>query len=78
MKLKVRTILKGMVTSGILMAMLFGLVGIGSVKADINPLLNFAGKVTNTDGSELADGVYDFIFSLYTSPTSTSAIGRKI
>jgi len=74
MKLKVRTILKGMVTSGILMAMLFGLVGIGSVKADINPLLNFAGKVTNTDGSELADGVYDFIFSLYTSPTSTSAI----
>lgn len=74
MKLKVTTIVKGIMASSILMAMVFGLVGVGFVKADINPLLNFAGKVTNVDGSELADGVYDFSFSLYTSATSTSAI----
>jgi len=32
-----------------------------------NPLLNFAGKVTELDGSELADGVYDFRFEIFDS-----------
>jgi parallel beta-helix repeat protein len=39
-----------------------------------NPMLNFAGKVTNTDGSELADGVYDMNYRLYTAPTGGSLV----
>ncbi|MFC1678527.1 hypothetical protein ACFLZ9_02180, partial [Patescibacteria group bacterium] len=42
--------------------------------AAINPLINFTGKVTNLDGSEVADGTYDFVFRLYTAPTGGSAI----
>jgi hypothetical protein len=36
-------------------------------KAEITHMLNFAGKVTNTDGSEITDGNYEFSFSLYDS-----------
>jgi len=44
------------------------------VIAQVNPLLNFAGKVTNTDGSEVADGTYNFSFGLYQQTTGGSAI----
>ncbi len=44
------------------------------VHAQVNQSLNFTGKVTETDGSELADGVYDFSFALYTVPTGGAAI----
>jgi hypothetical protein len=43
-------------------------------KAAINPLINFTGKVTNLDGSEVADGTYDFVFKLYTAPTGGTPI----
>ncbi|PIX11857.1 hypothetical protein COZ73_01690, partial [Candidatus Falkowbacteria bacterium CG_4_8_14_3_um_filter_36_11] len=45
-----------------------------TAEAEINPLYNFTGKVTNTDGSNVADGVYDMSFYLHTSATSTSSI----
>ncbi|MFH1745127.1 MAG: hypothetical protein ABH881_03090 [bacterium] len=37
-------------------------------------MLNFSGKVTTTAGGEIADGNYDFVFSLYASSTSGTAI----
>lgn len=40
-------------------------------------LLKFEGKVTEVDGSELADGNYDFLFSLYDAPTSGSLIWQE-
>ena len=36
-----------------------------SALAAINPMFRFEGKVTNTDGSEIADGVYDFNFDIH-------------
>ncbi|RLC36708.1 hypothetical protein DRH27_04840, partial [Candidatus Falkowbacteria bacterium] len=41
-------------------------------KAQNTALLNFTGKVTNTDGTEVADGNYDFVFRLYDAPTGGS------
>ena len=35
------------------------------VDAAINPLLDFQGKVINSDGSNVANGVYDFEFKIY-------------
>lgn len=34
-------------------------------EAAISRMINFAGKVTNTDGSEVTDGNYNFVYSLY-------------
>ncbi|PJB19023.1 hypothetical protein CO115_03430, partial [Candidatus Falkowbacteria bacterium CG_4_9_14_3_um_filter_36_9] len=45
-----------------------------TAEAEINPLYNFTGKVTNTDGSNVADGVYDLSFGLYPAATSSSAV----
>ncbi|HAY12679.1 MAG: hypothetical protein US83_C0017G0002 [Candidatus Falkowbacteria bacterium GW2011_GWC2_38_22] len=45
-----------------------------SVRAAINPMLNFTGKVTETDGSELADGNYDMSFRLFASSTGGAAV----
>ena len=61
--------------TGLTVAALFGLVkAIVPVRAAVNPLLNFVGKVTNIDGTEVADGNYDFSFALYTQPTGGGAI----
>ncbi len=46
-------------------------------QADINPLFNFTGKITNTDGSEIADGTYDFVFRLYTVPSGGTPIWQE-
>ena len=43
-------------------------------KADINPMLNFTGKITDSDSAAVADNVYDFSFGLYTTATSGTAI----
>lgn len=47
---------------------------ISGAQAAISPHINFTGKVTNIDGTELADGNYDMNFSIYTTPTGGSAI----
>ncbi len=50
-------------------------LGLGNVVyAQTASMLNFAGKVTNTDGTELLDGNYDFSFSLYDSATGGAAV----
>lgn len=59
---------------------LFAIIAIGgfvvtkNAVAQIGTLINFAGKVTGVDGSELADGVYDFTFRLYDTPTGGSLL----
>lgn len=40
----------------------------------INQQINFQGKVVNTDGTNVADGDYDFEFKLYTVDTAGTAI----
>ena len=44
------------------------------VQAQADALLKFEGKVTNTDGTELADGNYDFNFNLYDSATGGASL----
>lgn len=53
---------------------IFNFIFGNAVSSQINSLLNFTGKITNTDGSELADGNYDMTFSLYDAPTGGSAV----
>lgn len=69
MEIRLRTI---KIVAMVLGAVIIATVGFGVVQkamAQIGTLINFAGKVTNLDGSELADGVYDFRFRLYDAPT---------
>ena len=40
----------------------------------INQTVTFQGKVVNSDGTNVTDGDYDFVFSMYTVSTSGSAI----
>ena len=47
---------------------------LNTVFAQVNPSINFVGKVTETDGSELPDGVYDFNFELYSAATGGVAL----
>jgi len=42
-------------------------------KADINPMLNFTGKVTDSNSVAVDDNVYNFSFGLYTTATSGTA-----
>ena len=74
MKSPCKTIIKIVIGISFLIGLLFGLAKSEKAKAAINPLLSFTGKITNTDGTEVADGVYDFSFGLYTAPTGGSAI----
>ncbi len=43
-------------------------------QAQADALLKFEGKVTNTDGTELADGNYDFSFELFDSATGGTSL----
>ncbi|MEA1909862.1 MAG: hypothetical protein U9M89_02495 [Patescibacteria group bacterium] len=52
----------------------FLMLGFDAAEAQVNSMLNFAGKVTNTDGTEVADGVYDFSFGLYANPAGGTAV----
>jgi hypothetical protein len=40
--------------------------------AGINKVINFQGKVTNADGTNVTDGTYDFVIKLYDAATSTA------
>jgi hypothetical protein len=46
----------------------------GFVSAQTGSLLNFTGKVTNLDGTEVADGAYNFTYRLYTQPSEGTAV----
>ncbi|MBU4124823.1 hypothetical protein KJ812_00820, partial [Patescibacteria group bacterium] len=73
-----RTIRKVLLTSAILMIACFAVFVIfadkNEAKAEINPMLNFMGKVVNSDYSVVADNVYDFSFGLYTADTGGTAV----
>ena len=45
-----------------------------SVQAAINPQINFQGKLTNPDGTNITDGSYSIIFSLYSVSSGGTAI----
>ncbi|MCK4539988.1 hypothetical protein KAU09_02425 [Candidatus Parcubacteria bacterium] len=47
---------------------------VGFARAQINPMLDFTGKITETDGSELADGVYNMSFRLYSEATGGASL----
>ena len=47
---------------------------IGSVNAAINPQINFQGKLTNTDGTNVTNGSYSIRFRIYTSVAPTDAL----
>ncbi|MFH0892365.1 MAG: hypothetical protein V1867_06310, partial [Candidatus Falkowbacteria bacterium] len=47
---------------------------ITDTRAQITSLLNFTGKVTGVDGSELSDGNYDMNFSIYEEPVGGAAV----
>jgi len=58
----------------LLMACFVMFLKIDNAKADINSAINFTGKITNTDGTEIVDGNYNVSFGLYASSTGSSAI----
>ena len=74
MKLINKTILRLGLVPLLVVMIWFGFGYVESSQAAINPLVNFSGKVTNTDGTEIADGVYNFSFGLYTVPIGGSSI----
>src|SRR5688572_5474738 len=39
-------------------------------KAAINPQINFQGKLTNPDGTNVADGSFSIRFRIYTDPSA--------
>src|SRR3989339_383363 len=68
------TIWRQLAITAMIIGAVLMLVKITETKAQIPALLNFAGKVTNVDGSEIADGAYDFSFRIYTQATGGAAI----
>lgn len=42
--------------------------------AAINPQINFQGKLTNTDGTNVTNGTYSIVFSIYTVSSGGSAV----
>lgn len=60
-----------------IIASLFAVIALTSsqsVKADINPQINFQGKLTNPDGTNVTNGTYSFVFSIYSVASGGSAI----
>ncbi|MDQ3123886.1 MAG: hypothetical protein M3Q14_04350 [bacterium] len=49
------------------------LVGSGDAAVGINKTINFQGKVTNPNGTNVTDGTYEFDFALYTVATAGTA-----
>lgn len=43
-------------------------------EAAINPQINFQGKLTNTDGTNVTNGTYSIVFSIYTVASGGSAV----
>jgi len=50
------------------------LLSVDHVFAQTNSLMNFTGKITNTDGSEVADGTYNFSFEFFTTPNGAGSV----
>ncbi|MDP3043637.1 MAG: hypothetical protein Q8N21_04510, partial [bacterium] len=71
-----RTIRRILLASAILLIACFAVFELSLKKSEaaINPLLNFTGKVTDTGGVAVTDGVYNFSFGLYTTATSGTAV----
>ncbi|MDO8335777.1 MAG: FG-GAP-like repeat-containing protein, partial [Candidatus Saccharibacteria bacterium] len=75
MKLYSKTIQRiGLVAIVILMAGFAMFVKQHKSQAAISNMLNFAGKVTNVDGSEVTDGNYDFVYSIYNVSSGGTAL----
>lgn len=75
MKLFSRTIQRFWLAAIIILLAGFAMfINFHETKAAISNMLNFAGKVTNVDGSEVTDGNYDFTFSLYNAPSGGTAV----
>ena len=74
MKFRKRTIRTVVITTLFVVALVLGWLRIEPVGAQTQPLLNFIGKVTNLDGTEIADGVYNFTFRLFTVPSGGAPI----
>ncbi len=67
--------IKRIVASAIALLLVFAWLGTSSfTKADINPLYNFKGRITDSTNIPVADGVYNFSFGLFTQPTGGAAI----
>ncbi|MEA3449612.1 MAG: hypothetical protein U9Q85_01385 [Patescibacteria group bacterium] len=58
----------------ILSLIVLAVFGVSSAMAQTGSLLNFTGKVTNLDGTEVADGAYDFVYRLYDTPSGGTAL----
>lgn len=50
--------------------MLLLVAGQGTSTAAINPMINFQGKLTNTNGTNVTDGNYSIRFRIYTDPSA--------
>lgn len=55
-------------------AAMFLLIGPKTTQAAINPQINFQGKLTNPDGTNVTDGTYSIVFSIYTVDIGGSAV----
>jgi hypothetical protein len=57
-------------------AIFAGLVLLAPMKTEaaINSQINFQGKLTNPDGTNVTDGTYSIVFSIYTVPSGGAAV----
>jgi len=59
---------------GLVITFVFLFLAIAPASAAINPQINFQGKITNPDGTNIANGSYSIVFSLYNVGTAGTAI----
>ena len=59
---------------GLVITLVFLFLAIAPASAAINPQINFQGKITNPDGTNIANGSYSIVFSLYNVATAGTAI----
>jgi len=69
MKPEIRKFSTAVIITLFVVVLVLGWLRIEPVGAQTSPLLNFIGKVTNLDGTEIADGAYDFTFRLFVVPS---------
>lgn len=78
MNLYKTTILKKVLIALAIVIVSWLLTGSERAEAQVTPLINFIGKITNIDGSEIADDTYDITFSLYTGATGGASIWSEV
>jgi hypothetical protein len=72
-----RSFLRGLLRAWVVFGIaLFFVVAImpSHTKAAINPQINFQGKLTNTDGTNVTNGTYSIVFSIYTVSSGGSNV----